>query len=69
MIAGDKQRDRILAFIGDFTKVQGYAPSYSEIQAALGIASSQSVAWHLEKLRKQGKVTWQPRASRTLRVL
>lgn len=43
-------------------------PTVREIGEAVGIKSS-SVFHHLESLRAEGKVTWEPGKSRTIKVV
>lgn len=45
---------KILAFVNDFTRENGYAPSVREIGAGVGLSSTASVSYHLEKLKEQG---------------
>lgn len=45
---------RILEFVNDFTRENGYAPSIREIGTAVGLASTASVSYHLERLKEQG---------------
>lgn len=46
-----------------------YAPTVRELASMLGHASPQAVWSTLHRLRKQGRVTWQRGASRTLQAL
>lgn len=45
---------KILTFVNEFTRENGYAPSIREIGAAVGLSSTASVSYHLEKLKEQG---------------
>lgn len=44
----------ILAFVNEFTRDNGYAPSVREIGAAVGLRSTASVSYHLEQLKEKG---------------
>jgi len=44
----------ILAFVEDFTRANGYAPSVREIGAAVGLRSTASVSYHLAQLKEKG---------------
>ena len=44
----------IVDFVEQFTQENGYAPSIREIGAAVGLSSTASVSYHLQKLRAEG---------------
>ena len=46
--------ENILAFIQEFTRDNGYAPSVREIGAAVGLNSTASVSYQLKRLQEQG---------------
>ena len=46
--------DKILAFIQEFTRDNGYAPSVREIGAAVGLNSTASVSYQLKRLQEKG---------------
>lgn len=52
-----RTRDRILEYISACCDARGYAPSYREIAAAVGLQSPSSVARHVRALRDEGRVT------------
>jgi repressor LexA len=62
---GDWQRRRILAFIWDFLRREGYSPSYREIGEKLGLAVS-TVSYHVALLRADGSLTREARQPRTI---
>ena len=45
---------QILDFVNHFVQENGYAPSVREIGAAVGLNSTASVSYHLQKLQDQG---------------
>jgi repressor LexA len=51
--AGDWQRRRILRFVQEFGRREGYSPSYREIAEELGLAVS-TVAYHVSVLEQEG---------------
>lgn len=46
--------DKILAFVNDFVRENGYAPSVREIGKAVGLRSTASVNYHLQALQEKG---------------
>ena len=44
----------VLSYILDYIMTHGYAPSYNEIGAAVGLKSKSTVMTHMEKLREVG---------------
>lgn len=63
----DVQR-RIVAVVEEATWRDGRAPSYSEIAAAVGLASAGAVAHHVEQLEARGDLVRHPRRARSLHV-
>ena len=45
---------RILDFVNEFTKQNGFAPSVREIGAAVGLSSTASVSYHIQALQEKG---------------
>ncbi len=45
---------KILAFVKQFTKEHGFAPSIREIGQAVGLNSTASVSYHMQRLQEQG---------------
>ena len=64
-LGGDWQRRRILAFVRDFIRREGYSPSYREIGEGLGIAVS-TVFYHVALLQAGGSLDREPRQPRTI---
>jgi repressor LexA len=57
--------DAIRAFIAE----HGYAPTFRELAAMLGIESTNGITVHLKALERKHRVTREPGKSRTLRVV
>ena len=62
---GGWQRRRILAFLQDFTRREGYSPSYRQIGEKLGIAVS-TVSYHVALLKADGSLHREPGQPRTI---
>jgi SOS-response transcriptional repressor LexA len=60
--------DRILAYVRS-EAAAGRSVTVRDIQKTLTISSPSVVSYWLSKLRDQGRVTWEPGKSRTLRAL
>ena len=63
--AGDRQRRRILAFIREFGRREGYSPSYREIAEVLGLAIS-TVSYHVSVLENEGSLRREHGQPRTI---
>lgn len=63
----DKKKE-MLDYIESYICVKGYSPTIREIGEAVGIHSTSAVSYHLQQLRKSGKISYNPRASRTITV-
>jgi repressor LexA len=61
-------RLEILGFIKAFVRENGYAPSYEEIQDAVGLSSKSHVDYYLAALEREGKIRRRPRTPRGLRL-
>ncbi len=59
----------ILDFIKKEVREKGYPPSMREIADAVGLASSSTVHGHLNRMKLQGLLTWEPTCPRTLKVV
>lgn len=64
---GEITRENILLAIEKYTDKHGFSPTVREIGDLSGIKSTSTVHKHLEKLKLQGKVEWNPTQPRTLR--
>jgi len=67
MARTSSKQEEILEFINAFTREQGYPPSVREIAAGVGLKSSGSVHYHLDELRRQGRIGMEPSKGRTIR--
>lgn len=59
---------RIRQYLEDFIQGRGYSPSLREIAAAVGLASTSTVSYHLDVLREMGLVDWETGRRRTIKV-
>lgn len=50
------KRERILEYITQFTRENGYSPSVREICEGVGLASTATVHYHLNALRQEGSI-------------
>ena len=66
-MVSDKQKN-ILNFINIFVEKNGYAPSVREICAGVGLKSTSTVQYHLEKLINSGYLQKNYKKSRALTV-
>ncbi|HTM68734.1 MAG TPA: transcriptional repressor LexA [Candidatus Binatia bacterium] len=62
-----KQAD-ILAFVVGYVQDHGYAPSYREVGAHFGIASTATVHEHIKNLERKGYLSNDPDAARSIEV-
>ncbi len=62
------KQEEIYEFLRRFTEENGYAPSVREICAAVGLRSTASVHYHLNELKKQGRIVMEQNKNRTLTV-
>jgi repressor LexA len=66
---GRDRRAQMLRFIKSYTRKHGYAPTISEIGAAVGVASPNAVRNHLLKMEEEGLISMTPKIARSIRVL
>lgn len=66
-LRGDITRENIIEVIEEYTARNGFSPTVREIGDLVGIKSTATVHGHLEKLKKQGKIDWNPTQPRTIR--
>jgi len=62
---GDWKRRRILRFVKEFGRREGYSPSYREIAEELGLAVS-TVSYHVSVLEQEGSLRRGPGQPRTI---
>lgn len=65
----ETNHDRLVGFLKSYTAEKGYPPSTREMAEALGFRSVESIHRLLRTLREDGRVTWEPRKARTLKVV
>lgn len=63
-----KQQERVLQFIADFARKNGFPPSVREIGAAIGGIKSSTVAYYIKVLIKKGKIERGSSRARDLRL-
>lgn len=66
---GLETRQRIMDFLAEFIMENGFSPSIREIKSAAEIASTSGVAYHLNVLEIQGKISRQENQPRTIRLV
>lgn len=59
----------LLDLLRSYTNEHGYPPSTREMAQAMGFRSVESIHRLLIILRDAGRVSWEPRKARTLRVV
>lgn len=62
---GDWRRRKILQFVQEFARREGYSPSYREIAEELGLAVS-TVSYHVSVLKQEGLLRREARQPRTI---
>jgi len=61
--------ERVLSFIQEFTREEGYPPSVREIQHGVGLGSTSVVSYHLARLEDEGKLRRVPGRARAIILL
>lgn len=69
MHSSSDRDDLLVRWIDAFLDEKGYAPAVREIGQAFDLASSASVKSWLDRLRKEGRVTWVEGQTRTLHTV
>jgi len=59
---------RIISAIKELS-YKGYPPTFRELMVKVGLRSPSTIKNRLEKLRRAGRVDWEPQQPRTLRVV
>lgn len=62
-------RNEVLSYIKTFISENGYSPTVREIGSGVGLLSSSTVHGHLERLKRDGYITYLEASPRTIRVL
>jgi len=63
------KREQILAAIRAHQAQHGFAPTIRELQMACGLSTTSLVAFHLERLAREGRIERTPGIARGIRVL
>lgn len=61
------KRDLVYGFISRFVERNGYSPTVREIADGLGISTS-TAYYHLTQLRDEGRISYKPGMSRTIKL-
>ena len=64
-----KAQRRTFETIVSFIEENSFPPSIREIQVEAGLASPSTVKYHLLHLKEKGLITYEPKKSRTVRIL
>lgn len=63
------REQQIYTAIRDYMAEKGYPPSIREIGNLVGLSSSSSVHFYLQRIKRKGYITFEPNQPRTLRVI
>ncbi|MBI4459382.1 MAG: transcriptional repressor LexA [Acidobacteria bacterium] len=61
-----RQQRKVMDFVADFLREQGYSPSFQEIAGGLGLHSLATVHKHIGTLERKGFLVRRPNCSRSL---
>lgn len=64
-----RRQQEIFDFIKEFIDKNGFSPTVREIAQGTNLASSSTVAGHLNNIKKKGYIDWKASCPRTIRVL
>lgn len=59
--ASEELKNRILCYINSYTEQHGFAPSYREIQAAVGVGSTSTIYNYVKRLETEKRLNTQSR--------
>lgn len=62
-------RNEVLRFVSSFVQANGYAPTYDEIAASVGLSSKSHVDYYLSALEAAGAIQRKPWTPRALRLV
>lgn len=62
-------RERVFAAINDYRIFYDYPPSLRDLCVFAQVKSTSSVRYHLDRLRAEGRITWDEGKTRTVRVV
>lgn len=63
------QQNRVLRFVQEYSRRQGYPPTLREIGEAVGLANVNAVRGHVAALEKKGYITKAPDKARSIQVV
>jgi repressor LexA len=63
------RKDRLFKAIVEYINEKSYPPSVRELTRLINVNSTSTVHSYLLQLQRDGKIIWEPRTSRTLRVV
>jgi repressor LexA len=63
------REEEVMAFIARYEKRHAQPPTVREIAEGMGLASPNAVYKYLRRLRAEGRLAWEPRKHRALRVV
>jgi repressor LexA len=66
---GRDRRNDILKAINKYYENYGFSPTVREIAEMTGLKSTATVHRHLESLKEQGRISWNPTMPRAIKVL
>lgn len=66
---GELRRDAIVAFVTDFWRIKGWAPTLREVGAGVGLTAPSSVSHQVAILVDAGILAMDYRVARSLRVV
>ena len=62
-------KQQLVDFITTYTDANGFAPTQRDMQQGCGLSSTSHVAYYVDMLIAEGRVTRIPRSPRTIRVV
>ena len=65
---GKAIREEILKVIEEYIKNNGFSPTVRELGAAVGLKSTATIHKHLDRLKEENKIDWNPTMPRTITI-
>lgn len=65
---GKAIREEILKVIEEYIKNNGFSPTVRELGVAVGLKSTATIHKHLERLKEENKIDWNPTMPRTITI-
>lgn len=63
------REEQVLVAFEDYVRCNGRSPSMRELASICGLATASSVYRYLSRLKAEGRITWEPNLSRTMRTI